>query len=294
MAAGRVDSSLRYAREAAWRRADGADRRLPLLRLRTVSRRFLSLGELPPSDGLLAATTWTSAEPRYPLDVAFCQDCALVQILKTVPPEELFGDDYPYFSSFTDAIVRHAEANVARADRRAPARACKASSSSWRAMTAICCTTTRPPGSACWASIPRPGRSAAARDKGIETLQAFFGLELAAQLAAGGRRADVIHANNVLAHVADTNGFVAGIAALLKDDGRRGDRGALCPRPDRPRRVRHDLSRASLLFLGRGAGRLFRRHGLLLNRVERVAIHGGSLRLFVERRERPRGLGRSC
>src|SRR6185312_14712895 len=63
-------------------------------------------------DGLLAAEDLKRQEPRYPLDVAFCTDCALVQILETVPPERLFGADYPYFSSFTDALLEHSAANV--------------------------------------------------------------------------------------------------------------------------------------------------------------------------------------
>src|SRR5262252_7569448 len=73
---------------------------------------FLSLGDLPLSDGFLEPGQLVNNEPRYPLDVAFCADCSLVQILETVPPEELFGADYPYFSSFTDTLLRHSEANV--------------------------------------------------------------------------------------------------------------------------------------------------------------------------------------
>src|ERR1700679_150546 len=73
---------------------------------------FLSLATLPWSDGFLEARQLVDNEPRYPLDVAFCATCSLVQILETVPPEELFGADYPYFSSFTDTLLRHSEANV--------------------------------------------------------------------------------------------------------------------------------------------------------------------------------------
>ena len=73
---------------------------------------FLSLGNLPLSDGFLEARQLIDNEPRYPLDVAFCANCSLVQILETVPPEELFGSDYPYFSSFTYTLLRHSESNV--------------------------------------------------------------------------------------------------------------------------------------------------------------------------------------
>jgi hypothetical protein len=73
---------------------------------------FLSLGNLPASDAFLAPSQLNEQEPRYPLDVAFCADCALVQILHTVPPETLFGADYPYFSSVTDMLLRHSAINV--------------------------------------------------------------------------------------------------------------------------------------------------------------------------------------
>jgi len=72
----------------------------------------LALGDLPLSDGLLRAQDLEREEPRYPLDVVFCADCSLVQILKTVPPEELFNSDYPYFSSFSDALLEHSRRNV--------------------------------------------------------------------------------------------------------------------------------------------------------------------------------------
>ena len=133
---------------------------------------------------------------------------------------------------------------------------------------------------------PTPGPAAAARDKGIDTRQEFFGRELAAKLVAEGRRADVVHANNVLAHVADTNGFVDGIAALLKDDG---------VAVIEVHYVRDLIDHGQFdtiyhehlcYFSVTAVERLFRRHGLYLNRVERIDIHGGSLRLFAERRDR--------
>ena len=73
---------------------------------------FLRLGDLPLSDGFLSEQDLASEEPRYPLDAVFCNKCTLVQILETVPPETLFGDDYPYFSSLTDALLEHSRCNV--------------------------------------------------------------------------------------------------------------------------------------------------------------------------------------
>ena len=178
--------------------------------------------------------------------------CALVQILETVPPERLFGADYPYFSSFTDTLLQHSAANVAAriAEQRLDGNSLVIELAS---NDGYLLQYYREQGIPVLGIDPAPGPVAAARARGIETLQAFFGRDLAKQLAADGRRADIIHANNVLAHVADTNGFVAGMsdAAQGRRDG--GDRGPVCQGADRSRRVRHHLSRASLLLLGDGA-----------------------------------------
>ena len=121
----------------------------------------------------------------------------------------------------------------------------------------------------------------------MPTLQAFFNRELAAELATGGRKADIIHANNVLAHVADTNGFVAGIATLLKPEGV-----AVIEVPYVRRLVEQcqfdTIYHEHLCYFSATAlSALFRRHRLFLNDVEEVPIHGGSLRLFVDLAERP-------
>ncbi|HEV7138712.1 MAG TPA: class I SAM-dependent methyltransferase [Steroidobacteraceae bacterium] len=246
---------------------------------------FLSLGEMPLSDGLLAPEDLTRQEPRYPLDVAFCADCALVQILETVPPECLFGADYPYFSSFTDALLEHSAANVeARIEERrlgGDSLVVELASNDGYLLQYY-----RARGIPVLGIDPAPGPVAAARARGVETLQAFFGRELAMRLAAEGRLADVIHANNVLAHVADTNGFVAGMAALLKEDGV-----AVIEVPYVKELIEHGefdtIYHEHLCYFSVTAlARLFQRHGLALNRVEPLAIHGGSLRLFAGRRER--------
>jgi SAM-dependent methyltransferase len=246
---------------------------------------FLSLGDMPLSDGLLSRDDLTRQEPRYPLDVAFCQDCALAQILETVPPERLFGADYPYFSSFTNALLQHSAANVAAriAERRLGGGSLVVELAS---NDGYLLQYYRAQGIPVLGIDPAPGPVAAARARGIETLQAFFGRELATKLAAEGRLADVIHANNVLAHVADTNGFVAGIGTLLKEDGV-----AVIEAPYVKELIDHGefdtIYHEHLCYFSVTAlKRLFERHGLSLNRVEPLAIHGGSLRLFVGKRER--------
>jgi SAM-dependent methyltransferase len=247
---------------------------------------FLSLGDMPLSDGFLDAHQLAKAEPRYPLDVAFCGTCTLVQILETVPPEELFGADYPYFSSFTETLLRHSEANVVAriAERQlgSTSLVCELASNDGYLLQYY-----KARGIPVLGIDPAPGPVAAARAKAIETMQAFFGRDLARELVAQGRRADVIHANNVLAHVADTNGFVAGIATLLKADGV-----AVIEAPYVKDLIDHGefdtIYHEHLCYFSVTAlTALFRRHGLYLNRVEPLAIHGGSLRLFVERTDQP-------
>ena len=247
---------------------------------------FLSLGNLPLSDGFLEASQLSEEEGRYPLDVAFCPDCALVQILETVPPEKLFGADYPYFSSFTDTLLRHSESNVRErvAERNLGPQSLVVELAS---NDGYLLQYYRERGIPVLGIDPAPGPVAVARGKGIESLQAFFGSELAQQLAARGRRADVIHANNVLAHVADTNGFVEGIATLLKDDGV-----AVIEAPYVRDLIDHGefdtIYHEHLCYFSVTALKnLFERHGLSLNRVEALAIHGGSLRLFVEKHAAP-------
>ena len=247
---------------------------------------FLSLGNLPLSDGFLEASQLAQEEGRYPLDVAFCPDCALVQILETVPPEKLFGADYPYFSSFTDTLLRHSESNVrARVMERGlgpQSLVVELASNDGYLLQYY-----RERGIPVLGIDPAPGPVAAAREKGIDSLLAFFGSELAGKLVAQGRRADVIHANNVLAHVADTNGFVEGIATLLKDDGV-----AVIEAPYVRDLIDHGefdtIYHEHLCYFSVTALKnLFERHGLSLNRVEPLAIHGGSLRLFVEKHSAP-------
>lgn len=121
----------------------------------------------------------------------------------------------------------------------------------------------------------------AIRDRGINTVSEFFGLEIAERLAAEGKRADVIHANNVLAHVADLNGVVAGFATLLKDNGRvvveAPYLGELIENVEFDTIYHEHLCYFSLTALTK----LFARHGLEIVDVERLAIHGGSLRIFA-------------
>lgn len=245
---------------------------------------ILSLGDMPLANALLRADQLDAPEPRHPLDLALCPACTLVQITETVPAEELFRD-YLYFSSFSDGMVTHARELVGRLVRERAlgprSLAVEVASNDGYLLQ--------------WyktASVPvlgiEPARNVAAvaeRDRGVPTIAEFFDLSLARRLAAEGRRADVLHANNVLAHVADLAGFVAGIHALLAPGGiaiiEVPYLGEMIPRLEFDTIYHEHLCYFSLTAL---AG-LFRQHALAVVDVEEIGLHGGSLLLGVAREE---------
>ncbi|HVW83689.1 MAG TPA: class I SAM-dependent methyltransferase [Bryobacteraceae bacterium] len=245
---------------------------------------FLSLGATPLADGLLCADQLRGPEITAPLDVVFCEDCALVQITETVPPEILFGQDYPYFSSVSSALLDHFRRSAEHilASRKLDSRSLVVEAASNDGYMLRNFTSRGIP---VLGIDPAPAPVKAARAAGVETINDFFGLELARKLQAEGCAADVFLANNVLAHVADLNGFVEGFRLLLKDDGIAVIE---CPYvADLVGHCEFDTIYHQHLcyFSATSLDRLFRRHGLFLNEVERTGIHGGSLRLFVEKQE---------
>jgi len=244
----------------------------------------LELGDVPLSDGLLGPDQLSTPEARYPLDVSFCPACSLVQIEKTVPPQKLFGADYPYYSSFSDTLIEHSRRNVeARIRERELSGhhfAVELASNDGYLLQFY-----REKGIRVLGIDPAEGPVRAARERGIDSLQAFFNEDLARDLVSRAGQADVIHANNVLAHVPDSNGFVRGIATLLKDDGT-----AVIEVPYVRQLIDHiefdTIYHEHLCYFSVTAlVALFLRNGLVLNRVESLPIHGGSLRLFAEKRE---------
>jgi SAM-dependent methyltransferase len=251
-------------------------------------RPVLDLGLMPHSDGLLASTAQIAGEPRWPLELALCAQCTLVQILETVPPEVLFGADYPYYSSFSDSWVAHARACahelIARQQLGPKSLAVELASNDGYLLRHF-----KERGVPVLGIDPAPGPAAAAEKIGVPTRVAFFGQDLAEQLRAEGKRADVLVANNVLAHVADTNGFVQGIATLLHDEGVASIEFPYLR--DLIDKCAFDTIYHEHLcyFSLRAADTLLARHGLHVNEVRRLATHGGSLRLCAEkvRRARP-------
>jgi hypothetical protein len=244
-------------------------------------RYFLDLGVSPLADRLLTSEDLQQPEPTFPLQVAFCPNCSLVQISETVPPEVLFCENYPYYSSFSPALLRHSRENVLDLVERRQLNSSSfvvelASNDGYLIKNYI------DRGVPCLGIDPAEGPAKAAQAAGVPTLCSFFGKELARKMVSEGNSADIVHANNVLAHVADTNGFVEGIGILLKDSGV-----AVIEVPYVKDLIDHcefdTIYHEHLCYFSvTSLDHLFRRHGLYLNDLRRLAIHGGSLRLFVE------------
>ncbi|HZQ91805.1 MAG TPA: class I SAM-dependent methyltransferase [Terriglobales bacterium] len=242
----------------------------------------LSLGLTPLANRLLTREQLDEPEPRYPLDLVFCPACSLAQITETVPPEEIFRE-YSYFSSFSDTLLKHAEQLASRLtdERKLNAKSLVVEIAS---NDGYLLQYYKQRG------VPvlgiEPARNIAAvaeRERGIPTVAEFFGRDLAAQLRAERGAADVIHAHNVFAHLNDLNGAVQGMAALLKPDGV-----VIIEVPyikDLIDAVEFDtIYHEHLCYFSLTAlENLFARHKMAVLDVERLPIHGGSLRVTVGR-----------
>jgi SAM-dependent methyltransferase len=250
-------------------RACGADTLAPVL----------SLGSTPLANALLTEAQLGQPERSYPLELVLCTSCSLVQITETVSPEELFGE-YLYFSSFSETMLRHSQAIVERlvAERGLgpDSLAAEVASNDGYLLQYY-----RAAGIPVLGIEPASNIATVARERGIDTVCDFFGASLAERLAGEGKRADVIHANNVLAHVPDLNGVVRGFRALLKPDGTTCIEAPylkdMLDGTEFDTIYHEHLCYFSLTALDR----LFRRHDLVIWNVERLPIHGGSLRIFA-------------
>jgi len=178
---------------------------------------ILSLGKTPLANSLLAKEQLNESESTYPLDLAFCPDCSLVQITETVPPEKLFGE-YLYFSSFSDTMLRHAQQLVERLintrQLSEDSLVIEIASNDGYLLQYYHKDGVPVLGIEPAVNIAKVAQN----ERGIRTLCEFFDDKLAEQLREQGEMADVVHAHNVLAHVANLNGFVLGIKLVLKNE----------------------------------------------------------------------------
>ncbi len=245
-------------------------------------RIILDLGSQPIANALLVQEELTRPEVRYPLMLAFCPACALLQVTETIPADILYRRDYPYFSSSSPALLKHSAQHVEGLIRQyelGPASFVVevASNDGYLLRNFVA------GGIPCLGIDPADGPVAQANAIGVPTIHEYFGSRCAEDLAAKGKLADVVIANNVIAHVDNINDLVAGFARLLKPAGI-----AICEFAYAVDMIEHcefDTIYHEHLFYHtlHGLTPLFGRHGLYLNDVKRLPIHGGSLRLTVSR-----------
>jgi SAM-dependent methyltransferase len=240
----------------------------------------LDLGMTPLANSLLTAEQLESTEPRFPLNVVRCTACSLVQLDTTVPPEAMFGN-YVYFSSFSSTMLEHAKRLVDQliVERQLTeqSRVIEVASNDGYLLQYY-----KSRGIEVLGIEPAENIAHVARDeRGIPTLNEFFGQALADQLAAEGKLADVIHAHNVLAHVPDINGFVSGLKTILKPDG------VIVIEVPYLKNLLDDLEFDTIYhehifyFSLTALDQLFTHSRLRIFDVVRVPIHGGSLRIFA-------------
>jgi len=243
---------------------------------------ILDLGRTPLANALLTADQVSREEETFPLELVGCPACTLVQITETVPPEKLFSE-YFYLSSFSETMLRHAQL---LAEELTVAN--KLSSSSLVVEIAsndgYLLQYYQQAGVPVLGIEPAKNIARIAEERGIRTINDFFRADLAKRLAGEGEYADVIHAHNVLAHVPDINGFVSGLAELLKPHGT-----AVLEVPYVKDLIDHTefdtiyhehLSYFSLTALDH----LFRRHGMQISDARHLPLHGGTLRLYASKR----------
>lgn len=261
----------------------GSDNMSAHLRCRSCGcdggQEILDLGLQPLANNLLRQEDLGQPEPIFPLRLFVCPACWLLQIGDLVPPVRLFSE-YLYFSSFSDAMLQHARQAAERYQREYQLSGASlvieiASNDGYLLQNF------QREGTPCLGIEPAANIAQVAREKGIETLVEFFGASFADRFTGKRGLADLVLGNNVFAHAPEINDFVSGLEKMLKPDGRiilefpyAGD---LIEKSEFDTIYHEHVYYFSLTPLLP----LFARHGLAVFRVERLPIHGGSLRIFV-------------
>ena len=248
-----------------------------------LQRTFVDLGMSPLCESFLTREQLNQMEPFYPLHAYVCEECFLVQVEEYVGPEQIFSE-YAYFSSYSRAWLEHAKSYtdmiVSRLGLDHTSQVIELGSNDGYLLQYFMARGIRVLG-----VEPAGNVAAAAIAKGVPSTTRLFGLETAQELLAGGHHPDLIVGNNVLAQVADLNGFVAGMKKLLKPGGvitmefphllRLMDENQFDT-------IYHEhFSYFSLM----SAERIFAAHGLTLFDVEEMWTHGGSLRIYARHQE---------
>ncbi len=248
-----------------------------------LAHHFVDLGSSPLANSYLTAEALAAAEPFYPLTVYVCDRCWLCQLPEAATPAEIFSD-YAYFSSYSDSWVEHArryaEAMIERFGFGADHQVVEIASNDGYLLRHF-----RDRGVPVLGIEPAANVAEAARQLGIPTEVRFFGRQTARDLLATGRPADLLLGNNVLAHVPDLDDFVGGLAILLAPGGvltMEFPHLARLVEGNQFDTIYHEhYSYLSLVAVER----VFAAHGLDLFDVEELPTHGGSLRIYAQRRD---------
>lgn len=240
---------------------------------------FVDLGEMALANSYLAEADLAKPEPRHPLHARVCRSCLLVQVDSVVPAEEIFSD-YAYFSSYSESWVAHARAYAEMTTRRfglgADSLVAEVASNDGYLLKHFLAA-----GIPVLGIEPAANVAKVAEDNGVRTEVAFFGRETAARLKADGFAADLMAANNVLAHVPDINDFVGGFPVMLKPDGVLTFEFPhllnLMNEVQFDTIYHEHFSYLSLLAVEK----ILAAHGMRVFDVEELPTHGGSLRIFA-------------
>ena len=247
-----------------------------------VTLPLIDLGSAPPSNAYLTAITLRRPEKWFPLKVVICESCWLVQAEAYSRAAELFNAEYAYFSSFSLEWLKHAEEYardmVARYGLNPGSQVIEVASNDGYLLQYF-----KQFGIPCLGIEPTASTATASRLKGIETIERFFGSELAQELVAANRQADLIAANNVLAHVPDINDFASGFSLLLKPHGV-----ATFEFPHLTNLIENHqfdtIYHEHFSYLSLTAvQKIFFANGLNVFEVDEQPTHGGSLRVFAQR-----------
>lgn len=240
----------------------------------------LDLGASPPCESFLSEEQLDLPEATYPLHLRLCPDCLLLQIPALITPEDTFGGDYAYYSSYSTSWVEHARRFVDQAvdalDLDPDGFVVEVAANDGYLLQHVVNRGIR-----CLGIEPSVNCSEAARAKGIPMLRAFLDEALAARVRDEHGPADLVVANNVFAHIPDITGFAAGLRGLVADTGR----------------VSIEVHHALSLITSAQFDTIYHEHfqywtvlaarhglaagGLRLVDVELLPTHGGSIRLWA-------------
>lgn len=246
-----------------------------------LTRTFVDLGASPPCEAILSAADAEGGESTYPLHVRICEECLLAQLPEVIPAEEIFTEDYAYFSSFSTSWIEHArkysEAIIERLGLTGDSFVVEVASNDGYLLQHF-----RDAGIPCLGIEPTANTAAAAREAGIETEVVFLGEGTGTDIAGRHRRADLVAANNVYAHVPDLADFTKGLAALLAPNGTLTMEFPHLMRLIEQRQydtIYHEHFQYYTLLTAQRAVAL---GGLTIVDVEELSTHGGSLRIYAQ------------